>query len=159
MCLQGLCQWCTFLLVVVKGRLSPPGATTFFLFSEAEAGVHLEGSGLRKIFDIHVGGYNAGKRRGPINLCSHASVSGPTPGFHFSSPAALGARRPVVSFPSSSRHQFSINLTGCLLGGAPLAPGSSQAQGRGDLSLLPLPSPRHCLKNFSKSSISLTVTL
>ena len=64
----------------MKGRLSAAGATTFFLFSEAEAGVHLQGSGLRKIFDIHVGGYNAGKRRGPINLCSHASVSGPTDG-------------------------------------------------------------------------------
>ena len=69
-----------FLLVVVKGRLFAAGATTFFPFSEAEAGVHLQGSGLRKIFDIHVGGSNAGKRRGPINLCSHASVSGPTDG-------------------------------------------------------------------------------
>ena len=65
----------------MKGRLSAAGATTFFPFSEAEAGVYLQGSGLRKIFDIHVGGYNAGKRRGPINLCSHASVSGPLASF------------------------------------------------------------------------------
>ena len=50
------CQWCTFLLMVVKGRLFAAGAATFFSFSEAEAGVHLQGSGLRKIFDIHVEG-------------------------------------------------------------------------------------------------------
>ena len=54
------------MLMVVKGWLSAAGATTsFFPFSEAEAGVHLQGSGLRKFFDIHVGGYNAAKGRGP----------------------------------------------------------------------------------------------
>ena len=31
-----------------------PGASALFHFSEAEAGVHLQGSGLRKTFDIHV---------------------------------------------------------------------------------------------------------
>ena len=43
--------------MVVKGRLFAAGAAAFFSFSEAEAGVHLQGSGgLRKIFDIHVEG-------------------------------------------------------------------------------------------------------
>ena len=90
--------------MVVKGRLSAAGATTFFPFSEAEAGVHLQGSGLRKICDIHVGGYNAGNRRGPTNLCSHASVSGPTAGFIFPAPlpSAPGA---LIIIKASIFHQ------------------------------------------------------
>ena len=56
-CVCKACQWWTFLLMVVKGRLFAARCRNLlFLFSEAEAGVHLQGSGLRKFFDIHVGG-------------------------------------------------------------------------------------------------------